>query len=119
MDRNKDNGIILATRNLLKCSAEVIEMAKSDKELLNSVYREICESMGTDVAMEMYRMFKGQQVTFPVRFFNPNCIRQKIVEEYDAQILACWQQSMITLKKLFAGSLKKAWRRNRERLTHT
>jgi len=83
MDRNKDNGIILATRDLLKWSAEVIEMAKSDKELLNSVYREICESMGTDVAMEMYRMFKGQQVTFPVRFFNPNCIRQKIVKEYD------------------------------------
>lgn len=110
MDRNKDNGIILATRDLLKCSAEVIEMAKSDKELLNSVYREICESMGTDVAMEMYRMFKGQQVTFPVRFFNPNCIRQKIVEEYDGTnigLLATkYDYSEKTIRRIIKKSLE-------------
>ena len=60
-------------------------MAKEDKELLNSVYREISEVMGTDTAMEMYRMFRGQQRSFPVRFFNPECIRQKIIEEYDGK----------------------------------
>jgi len=83
MDKYKDNGILLATRNMIESDIEVVKMAKNDNELLNHVYREISEALGTDTAMEMYRMFKGQQVTFPVRFFNPQCIRQKIIEEYN------------------------------------
>lgn len=83
MDKNKDNEIILAPPNVINCWVEVAEMAKTDKELLNNVYREISEVMGTDTAMEMYRLFKGQQISFPVRFFNPECIKHKIVEEYD------------------------------------
>ena len=85
MDKSKDNEIILIPPNLIHYNAEVAEMAKEDKELLNSVYREISEVMGTDTAMEMYRMFRGQQISFPVRFFNPECIRQKIIEEYDGK----------------------------------
>ena len=83
MDKNKDSGIILAKSHMLKFDIGVMEMAKTDKELLNHVYREISEATGTDMAMEMYRLFKGQQITFPVRFFNPACIKQKIIEEYD------------------------------------
>ena len=58
-------------------------MAKSDAELLNAVYREIGEKMGLDAAMEIYQMFKGQQISFPVRFFNPKVIRQSINQEYN------------------------------------
>ena len=50
---------------------EVKEMAIKDPELLNTVYKEISERLGMDTAMEIYRMFKGQQISFPVRFFNP------------------------------------------------
>lgn len=83
MDKYKDNGILLATHNVIKSDAEVVKMAKTDNELLNHVYREISEALGTDAAIEIYRLFKGQQITFPVRFFNPQCIRQKILEEYN------------------------------------
>ena len=114
MDKNKDNEIILAPPNVINCWVEVAEMAKTDKELLNNVYREISEAMGTDTAMEMYRLFKGQQISFPVRFFNPECIKQKIVEEYDGTNIRHWQKSMITLKKPFGESLRKAWRRDRK-----
>lgn len=58
-------------------------MAENDPELLNNIYREISEKLGMDTAMEVYRMFKGQQINFPVRFFNPDRIRQLIVQEYD------------------------------------
>ena len=82
-DKYKDNGIILTNDEGVKLSQEVMSMAKSDAELLNAVYREIGEKMGLDAAMEIYQMFKGQQISFPVRFFNPKVIRQSIIQEYN------------------------------------
>ena len=58
-------------------------MAENDPELLNAVYREISEKLGMDTAMEVYQMFKGQQINFPVRFFNPAKIQQIILQEYN------------------------------------
>ena len=60
-----------------------MRMAVNDPELLNAVYREVSEKMGMDAAMEIYQMFKGQQISFPTRFFNPAKIQQIIVQEYD------------------------------------
>ena len=58
-------------------------MAQEDLELLNAVYKEISERMGLDAAMEVYRLFRGQQISFPMRFFNPARIQKCIVQEYD------------------------------------
>ena len=60
-------------------------MAVNDPELLNAVYKEISEKLGVDTAMSIYQMFKGQQISFPVRFFNPEKIKQIIVQEYDGE----------------------------------
>ncbi len=54
-------------------------------DLLNAVYGEIGEKIGLDIAIEIYRMFRGQQINFPVRLFNPSKIRQMIREEYDGK----------------------------------
>lgn len=78
-----DNEIRHGQCNLLKLSKEVMRMAENDPELLNTVYREISEKLGMDTAMEIYQMFKGQQINFPVRFFNPAKIQQIIVQEYN------------------------------------
>ena len=83
MDKHKDNGILLENCNPLKWSKEVMRMAVSDPELLNAVYKEVSEKLGMDTAMSIYQMFKGQQISFPVRFFNPEKIKQIIVQEYD------------------------------------
>ena len=83
MDKYKDNGILLENCHPLKLSKEVMRMAVSDPELLNAVYKEISEKLGMDTAMSIYQMFKGQQISFPVRFFNPEKIQQIIVREYD------------------------------------
>lgn len=83
VDKHKDIGIILGQPNLLNLPTEVVQMARKDPELLNSVYKEISEKLGMDTALDVYQLFKGQQVTFPMRFFNADCIRKIIVQEYD------------------------------------
>ena len=83
MDKCKDNGIILEQLHLLNLPIEVVQMARKDPELLNAIYKEISEKLGVDTAMDIYQMFKGQQISFPVRFFNADCIRKLIVQEYD------------------------------------
>lgn len=83
MDKHKEEGIILGQTNLLKYGNEVIRMGERDSELLNMVYKEIADNLGMDVAMDIYKMFKGQQITFPVRFFNPARIQRIIIQEYD------------------------------------
>lgn len=53
-DKHKEFGIILARHNLLKYDNEVMKMADKDAELLNTIYREIADKLGMDVAMEIY-----------------------------------------------------------------
>ena len=83
MDKRKDNGIIHEIETSLKYDIEVMAMAENDPELLNNVYREISEKLGMDTAMNIYQLFKGQQICFPTRFFSPARIRQCIIAEYD------------------------------------
>ena len=85
MDKCKEYGIGLEKTDLIKLekTVMVIEMTDHNAEYLNSVYKEISEKLGPDVAFEIYQMFKGQQICFPVRFFNPARIHQIIIEEYD------------------------------------
>lgn len=54
-----------------------------DPILLNSVYREISEQLGMSAAMTIHQMFKGQQISFPTRFFDPATVQQVIIREYD------------------------------------
>ena len=109
-DKHKDNGIILERGNLLNLSKEVMRMAVNDPELLNSVYKEVSEKLGMDVAMSIYQMFKGQQINFPVRFFNPTRIQQIIVKEYDGtniRTLAIkYNYSEKTIRRIIKDSLE-------------
>ena len=59
-------------------------MAENDDSiLLNSDYREISERLGMNAAMTIHQMFKGQQISFPIRFFDPTMVQQVIIREYD------------------------------------
>ena len=58
-------------------------MAETDSELLSPVYKEISERLGMNTAMTIYEMFKGQQISFPTRFFDPAMVHQAIIQEYD------------------------------------
>jgi len=60
----------------------VISLEK-ESELYNSVYQEIVELIGLDASLKIYLRFKGQQITFPVRLYNPHVIQQNVIKEYD------------------------------------
>ena len=110
MDKYKDFGIRLKKSNLVEFSEEVMRMADQDSELLNTVYRDISEKLVMDVAIEIYQLFKGQQINFPVRFFNPTRIQQIIVKEYDGtniRTLAIkYNYSEKTIRRIIKDSLE-------------
>ena len=110
MDKHKDFGIRLEKSNLVEFPKEVMRMAERDSELLNSVYKEVSEKLGMDTAMEIYQMFKGQQICFPVRFFNPTRIQQIIVKEYDGTNLRTlaikYNYSEKTIRRIIKDSLE-------------
>ena len=111
MDKYKDIEIILKSLEVLEYGKEVTKMAIKDPELLNNVHKEISERLGMDTAMEIYRMFKGQQISFPVRFFNPAKIQKLIIEEYNGtnlKILATkYNYSEKTVRRIIKESLEK------------
>jgi Mor family transcriptional regulator len=80
MDKRKDNGILLVKSNLIQYPTEVMSV---DKQLFNSVYKDIAEAFGMDVAIQFYQMYKGMQISFPTRLFNPDYVRTQIPIEYD------------------------------------
>ena len=85
-------------------------MVEKNSELLNTVYKEISEKLGMDVATEVYQMFKGQQINFPVRFFHPAKIQQIIVKEYDGTNIRAlaikYNYSEKTIRRILKDSLK-------------
>ena len=109
-DKYKDNGILLEKSGVLNLSKEVMHMAENDPELLNTVYKEISEKLGMNTAMTIYQMFKGQQISFPIRFFNPTMIQQAIIQEYDGtnvRMLAIkYNYSEKTIRRIIKESVK-------------
>ena len=55
----------------------------NESELYNSVYKEISEIIGLDATLKIYLRFKGQQVNFPIRLYNPHIIQRNVIKEYD------------------------------------
>jgi Mor family transcriptional regulator len=87
MDKRKENGILLVQREVVECCIEVDDM-KKETELYNSIYKELSELVGLDATLKIYLRFKGQQVSFPVRLYNPQMIQQSVIKEYDGTNIA-------------------------------
>ena len=64
-----------------------------------------------DTAIEIYRMFKGQQISFPVRLFNPVRLQKNIIQEYDGtnvRTLAIkYNYSEKTVRRIIKDSVEK------------
>ena len=109
MDKPVDIGICLGQNDLIKSVCEVLPL-EDKNELLNSVYKDINEEFGIDVAMRMYQLYKGTQVNFPMRFLNPDLVKQRILEEYNGknlkQLAVKYGYSEKTLRRLIKESVK-------------
>lgn len=94
---------------MVKFNYEVM-LLENEEELLNSVYKDINEEFGIDVAMRMYQMYKGVQINFPMRFLDPDMVKQRILKEYDGtnlkQLAVKYSYSEKTLRRLIKESVK-------------
>lgn len=52
-------------------------------EAWNEVYKEMVDLIGYESTVKLYNHFKGQQITFPIRLFNPECIKDVLKSKYD------------------------------------
>ena len=113
MDKPTDNGICFESTDMLRFFCGVMSLDESNKELLNSVYKEINEEFGIDVAMRIYQIYKGTQVNFPMRFFNPEMVKQRITKEYDGtnlkQLAVKYGYSEKTIRRMIKENLEGRW----------
>ena len=86
VDKYKDKGILLMNSDLVKYCKEVMNLGgDTEKQLFNSVYKDIAEVFGIDIAIQIYQMYKGMQITFPTRLFNPEYVKTQVPIEYDGE----------------------------------
>jgi len=86
MDIYKDNGILHMKKDLVKYFQEVIAVGEnSSKDIFNAIYNDISETFGVDVAIQMYQTYKGMQISFPTRLFNPDYVKSQVPIEYDGK----------------------------------
>ena len=78
-------------------------------ELYNTVYKEISELIGLDATLKIYLRFKGQQVTFPVRLYNPHLIQQNVIKEFDGtnitELAQKYDYSERTIRRMIRDSV--------------
>ena len=109
MDKHKENGILLVTRDVVKY-VEGVDNMKKEIDLYNDIYKEISEIIGLDNTLKIYLRFKGQQITFPVRLYNPHLIQQSVIKEYDgtniAELARKYDYSQKTIRRMIKDSLE-------------
>lgn len=85
---------------------------EKESELYNTVYKEISEIVGLDAALKIYLRFKGQQVNFPVRLYNPQVIQQNVIKEFDgtnvAELAHKYDYSERTIRRMISDSAEDA-----------
>ena len=85
-------------------------MNKEESELYNDVYREIAGVAGLEAAIAVFRMFKGQQITFPVHLYNARKIKESIISEFDGsnikELAKKYDYSEKTVRRMIKESSK-------------
>ena len=94
--------------DMIKLIQEVIDMGgDSDKQLFNSIYKDIAEVFGIDVAIHVYQMYRGMQISFPTRLFNPDYVKRQVPVEYDGtnikQLAKKYGYSEKTIRRMLKG----------------
>lgn len=49
------------------------------------IYREMIELIGEEMTQKIYHYYKGQQITFPVRMYSKEYMRNYLSEHYNGQ----------------------------------
>lgn len=110
MDKSIENGISLVnSKMVIYGKSEVIDVEK-ESELYNTVYKEISEIIGLDATLKIYLRFKGQQINFPVRLYNPHLIQQNVIKEFDGtnvtELAHKYDYSERTIRRMIRDSVE-------------
>lgn len=85
-------------------------MIDNETELFNDIYKEIGNALGLDVAISIYQMYKGQQVTFPVHLFSTKRIQKSVIKEFDGsnirELAKKYGYSEKTVRRMIRDSLE-------------
>ncbi len=54
-----------------------------EKEGLNDVYKELCDCVGFENMLKIYKRLKGSQITFPQRLFSGGYVKKQVTKRYD------------------------------------
>lgn len=57
----------------------------SQRVKLNGIYSELEELIGIDGVIKIYSSFRGQQVSFPMRFYSREYVIEEIKANYDGR----------------------------------
>lgn len=83
---------------------------KKEADLYNTIYKEISELIGLDATLKLYLHFKGQQVNFPIRLYNPHLIQQNVIKEFDgtniAELAHKYDYSERTIRRMIRDSVE-------------
>ena len=84
-----------------------------DKNILNEVYKELYDAIGEEAMFMVYNLFRGQQINFPMRLYDPKLLRNAIIQEYNGSnisYLACKygysERSIIRTRRATNGALR-------------
>ncbi|ETI90998.1 MAG: hypothetical protein Q607_CBUC00038G0014 [Clostridium butyricum DORA_1] len=61
---------------------KIRKRSEVDPSDFSGVYQDMVENLGVEVTKRVYKYYKGQQVTFPIRLYSKNYILKKL-EDYD------------------------------------
>ena len=110
MDKRKENGVTLVQYEVVEFENKEVDILPKEAELYNTVYKEISEIVGLDATLKIYLRFKGQQVSFPVRLYNPHLIQQNVIKEYDGtnvkELAKKYDYSEKTIRRMIRDSVE-------------
>ena len=105
-----ENGISLGNEKMIEFCRKELSDVERESELYNTVYKEISEIVGLDATLKIYLRFKGQQVNFPVRLYNPHLIQQNVIKEFDGtnvtELAHKYDYSERTIRRMIRDSVE-------------
>jgi len=93
-----------------KVVKELVSSGKMDLGVFNIVYGEICDELGIDIAVRIHQMYRGMQITFPMRLINPEYISRCVMDEYDGsnlkELAVKYSYSEKTIRRMIKKQIK-------------
>lgn len=59
-----------------------------DADLLQESYAQLYELVGPEMMYQIFELYRGRQISFPMRLYDRNKVSKKVISEYNGKNLA-------------------------------